>query len=423
MTTAESSPPPKLLLVTTQHWPFPARLAIAFASLGWCVEAVCPRGHVLASTRAVHRVHAYSLLDPLRSLATALQASSPDFVMPCDDSAVVRLHRVARQWPKLRGLIDRALGNPDACLQATRRESLMAAARDEHLLTPESADIGSLEDLEAWQRRHGLPVVLKADGTFGGTGVAIIRRVEELAAAYQAVSVRPGPIRVLKRMLINQDHSLLDQLRDRQQSGLIAQQYIQGHPANRAVACWQGEVLAGSSIEALDTLSATGAAVLVRRIDHPDMELAARKLVKRLGLSGFCGFDFMIEAGSGKAYLIEVNPRATPVTALALGPERDLVAALSQKLLGRPVAARAELGERTPIAMFPGLWLKNPADPALNQAHHDVPWEEPALVQACIDFDYAGTPAWTRWLQRRRRGGAGLPTLRAPDGRIYRRSR
>ncbi|ROH91967.1 ATP-grasp domain-containing protein [Stagnimonas aquatica] len=419
MSPSEIPAPSRLLLVATQHWPFPARLAIAFAEAGWQVEAVGPRGHVLGSTSAVRRLHPYSLLDPLAALIAAIEQGAPDFIIPCDDSAVVRLHRVAQQRPALRPLIERSLGNPDACLEATRREALMAAARAEQVRIPETAEIRSLADLQAWQRQQGWPLVLKADGTFGGTGVAIIREAQELEPAYRAVSAKPSALRILKRLLVNHDHFLLDQLRDRQSQGLIAQQYIAGRPANRAVACWQGEVLAGSSVEALATLSATGAATLIQPIEHPEMEQAARRLVRRLGLSGLCGFDFMLEAASGRAYLIEVNPRATPVTALALGPGRDLVAALSRQWLGQAVADRPALTNRGQIAMFPGTWLKNPEDPALETAHHDVPWEQPALVQACIDFDYAGTPFWRRWARRHSPMAASLT---APDGRIYRRS-
>jgi formate-dependent phosphoribosylglycinamide formyltransferase (GAR transformylase) len=423
MSTNEVAAPPRLLLVATQHWPFSARLANAFAAVGWQVEAVAPRGHVLGTSAAVRRLHPYSLLNPLAALIAAIEQGAPDYVIPCDDSAVVRLHRVAQQRPALRALIAHSLGNPEACLEATRREALMAAARAEQVRIPETAEIHSLADLQAWQRQQqGWPLVLKADGTFGGTGVAIIRDAQELEPAYRTVAARPSALRILKRLLVNHDHFLLDQLRDRQSQGLIAQQYIAGHPANRAVACWQGEVLAGGSVEALATLNATGAATLIQPIEHAEMEQAARRLVRRLGLSGLCGFDFMLEADSGRAYLIEVNPRATPASALALGPGQDLVAALSRQLLGRAIADRPALTTRGQIAMFPGTWLKNPDDPALATAHHDVPWEQPALVQACIDFDYAGTPFWQRWTQRRRQGDS-LPQLRAPDGRGYRRSR
>lgn len=422
MSTSEAPAASRLLLVATQHWPFSARLANAFAAAGWQVDAVGPRGHVLGHSGTVRRLHPYSLLDPLAALIVAIEQGAPDFIIPCDDSAVVRLHRLAQQRPALRALIERSLGNPEACLAATRREALMAAAQAEQVRIPETAEIRGLAELQAWQQRQGWPLVLKADGTFGGTGVAIIRDAPELEPAYRAVSARPSALRILKRLLVNQDHFLLDQLRDRQSQGLIAQQYVAGHPANRAVACWRGEVLAGVSVEALATLNATGAATLIRPIEHPEMEEAALRLVRRLGLSGLCGFDFMLEADSGQAYLIEVNPRATPASALALGAGRDLVAALSRTLLGREIPDRPALVASGQIAMFPGTWLKNPDDPALATAHHDVPWEQPALVQACIDFDYAGTPFWRRWA-RHRQPADQRPELRAPDGRVYRRSR
>jgi predicted ATP-grasp superfamily ATP-dependent carboligase len=50
---------------------------------------------------------------------------------------------------------------------------------------------------------------------------------------------------------------------------------------------------------------------VVRVIDHPGMANAARQVVKRFGLSGFCGMDFLI-AADGEAYMVELNPRVTP---------------------------------------------------------------------------------------------------------------
>src|SRR5262249_9006809 len=50
---------------------------------------------------------------------------------------------------------------------------------------------------------------------------------------------------------------------------------------------------------------------VVRIIDHPGMAEAARRLVGRFGLSGFCGFDFILTE-TGEAQLLELNPRATP---------------------------------------------------------------------------------------------------------------
>ena len=60
-----------------------------------------------------------------------------------------------------------------------------------------------------------------------------------------------------------------------------------------------------------------------------------------MGLSGLCGFDFMQEANTGKAYLIEINPRATQVGHLTLGGGRDLPAALYGAVTGQPIRRSA----------------------------------------------------------------------------------
>ena len=81
---------------------------------------------------------------------------------------------------------------------------------------------------------------------------------------------------------------------------MTLQDHIDGHPANRAVACWRGEVLAGTSVLALRTQQATGPATVVRVIDNAEMDEAVKRLVQRLGLSGLWGVDFVIEAATGK---------------------------------------------------------------------------------------------------------------------------
>ena len=67
---------------------------------------------------------------------------------------------------------------------------------------------------------------------------------------------------------------------------------------------------------------------------------SAQRMVHALGLSGLCGLDFVIENSSGDAYLIEINPRATPVCHLALGAGHDLPAALLARLRDLPLQAR-----------------------------------------------------------------------------------
>ncbi|MGA9445841.1 MAG: hypothetical protein WBV26_05320, partial [Candidatus Sulfotelmatobacter sp.] len=60
---------PKVLLATTCRWFPTARLAMALANAGCAVEAVCPSGHPLSRTGAVHQTYAYNGLLPLTSFA------------------------------------------------------------------------------------------------------------------------------------------------------------------------------------------------------------------------------------------------------------------------------------------------------------------------------------------------------------------
>ena len=75
-------------------------------------------------------------------------------------------------------------------------------------------------------------------------------------------------------------------------------------------------------------MGSSGHATVVRLIDNAEMSAAAEKIARRLNFSGMHGFDFMLEAHTGNAYLIEINPRSTQVGHLTLGLGRDIPAAL-----------------------------------------------------------------------------------------------
>jgi len=114
------------------------------------------------------------------------------------------------------------------------------------------------------------------------------------------------------------------------------------------------------------------------------MFAAIKKIAKRLNLSGLHGFDFLIESETGSAVLIEINPRATQVGHLSLGPGRDLPAALVAAITGETIREAPPLTDNDTIALFPQEWKRNPESSFLRAGYHDVPWEEPDLVRACV---------------------------------------
>ena len=99
--------------------------------------------------------------------------------------------------------------------------------------------------------------------------------------------------------------------------------------------CHEGEVVAFVCLEVVRTWYMRGSSTVVRLVEDEAMETAMRRVAGFLRVSGFCGFDFVVEGTSGTPLLIEMNPRPTQLAHLALGPGRDLVAAYVREILGR----------------------------------------------------------------------------------------
>ncbi len=136
----------------------------------------------------------------------------------------------------------------------------------------------------------------------------------------------------------------------------MVQEYIRGNPANRAVACYKGEVIAGLSVTAHETHGLTGRAKIVEIIDNPEMEAVVRRLVKKMKLSGFVGVDFVIERDTGNAYALEMNARTTPTVNLGVRGEPTLAASLASAFTGaqpKMTANKLKIGDRVRLGVIP----------------------------------------------------------------------
>jgi predicted ATP-grasp superfamily ATP-dependent carboligase len=254
---------------------------------------------------------------------------------------------------------------------------------------PRTVEIADATVLSRELAAANFPIVLKLDGTSGGAGVRIARTSQDAWTAY------------LELNAIRRKALLLDRLRSgsfrrgdesaARKPRVTIQQYIKGQPASRAVLCWHGAVIAGMSVEAAEVSREAGPATVVRMIDHPEIEAAACGLAARLGLSGFCGYDFVIDP-NGRAFLLEVNPRVTPTC--HLNWRVDLLGMLFSRVTGLSGQARQCYRPDETIALFPHEWLRNTASPHLASGLHDIPWHEPAFVRACLRMRRAGESPW-----------------------------
>ena len=360
-----------ILLATTVDWPSAAYLAAAFASLGCWVEAVYPRGHALGLSRYLGAAHAYRPLNPRASLAAAIAAAEPDLIVPCDDRAVT--HLLSLQTPQNSALLVRSMGRLDSYPLMMERSRAMAIAEEEGIAMPLSFAVTDEDEFQRALEQVGFPAVLKANGSWGGDGVAVVRTREEAERAFRKLGYAPSRLRSVARAILRKDAHFLHEALVPKKPALQLQRFIAGKPATTAFACRDGEVLAAIHMDVVETLKATGPASLIKRVDCAQMDEAARRLARRFGLSGLHGLDFVRDE-AGIPHLIEINPRATQICHLALGAGRDLVAAL----LGLP--ARPPATARSLIALFPQAW--GAGFPVPSEAYLDVPGDDPAVLAA-----------------------------------------
>jgi hypothetical protein len=336
-------------------------------------------------------LYRYRGLAPLASFRHAIASSRPDIIISCDDLTRTHLHQIYEMLARgdsnndtLRNLLEKSLGDPAGFPIIDARSRLIALAGDLSVHAPQTAVVSSVAQLRDWIATLGAPLVLKTDGTSGGLGVRIAKSEPEALRAFELLNSPPQLLRTVKRAVIDQDRTLIFPWLQRKRPVINVQRYLPYADATIAVACWQGKVLASISVEVLRTWKTKGPASLMRIIDNSDMVHAAQKLVSHLHLSGLCGFDFVLDQETGNAHLIEMNPRATQTCHLALGNGRNLTAALSAAIAGEPCPDLPSVTSNDVIALFPLEWQNDPRSPYLRSAYHDVPWEEPRLVQACV---------------------------------------
>jgi len=378
---------PRVLLTDTNRWAGPARIAIGLTKAGCRVSAICPpRGHPLMSTRVVKETFRYSSLRPLESLVVAIQATRPQIIIPCDDRGVQHLHELYAQarslgasGTELVNLLEYSLGSPESYPIVSARCDLLTIASEEGIRIPDTKPLKTAGDLKPWQTGHGFPWVLKGDGTFGGRGVRIAHTPEEAEKFFTQITKMFGATRAIKRAIVNRDPFWLRPWWHNHKPAIIVQSHIKGRPANCGVVCWKGKVLAGIGVEVVSSEGLTGPANIVRVVDNPEMMRAADRIAFRLGLSGFFGLDFILEERSGAAYLIEMNPRCTPLSHLQLGKERDMIEALGAQLSGRPLQETPAVTQNDMIAYFPQAWQSK--SEYIPTSFQDIPQGEPDLVQ------------------------------------------
>jgi thioesterase domain-containing protein len=390
---------PKVLITTTCRWHSTARLALALTEAGFKVDARCPSGHPMGELDFVGKIFSFNPLSPIWSLARVVAVAEPQLIVPGDDLARLHLQQLysaalllGNDSEALRDLICRSLGRPEYFGVVQSRAGSLDLARAAQIRIPETKEITNQSELDVWLEAHDCPVVVKTDFSFGGRGVIIAQSQSKAAQAFSALAAPPSLTHVVKRAILDRDLKLLLPFFRRTRHRVSIQAFVEGTDANVAVACWRGEVLGQVCVEVLRAAWPMGPATVVRYIDHAEIDDAVRRIVSQMGMSGFCGFDFMLRGSDRAAHLIEVNPRATQTAHLPTNDGRSLMAAIYARSLGLPQPAPGPAPPHESVALFPGEFCRDRRSPFLVAGCHDVPWQSARLVELGLKEPHL--PAW-----------------------------
>jgi hypothetical protein len=272
--------PPRVLIVTTINWAATAQLGLALTSKHFQVATVAPGDHGIRKVGAIN-VHyrSISYSAKLSFIEWAIEQWQPDIVIPCDDIATCRLHALHSRAVRgdgydpdtIKATIESSLGDPTSYSIAEKKSDFMAFAKAEDLLIPDTVVIEDAKDLAERLDASSFPLVLKLDSTSSGLGVRIVNNEAEAKSAYQQLVGMFGWRRASKRALKELSFGPFVHRWKEPIPRITLQRFIVGVPASRAVLCWNGEVIAGISVEAVKTIHATGPATVVRILDNAEM--------------------------------------------------------------------------------------------------------------------------------------------------------
>lgn len=363
----------------------PARLPRALAKAGFRVHALCRPDDPLAATRFLERVFPLATVTALhrfeQSLASVMDACRPDLVVASDERAVAclqalvrRAERGACRWlgPRhIRTLIG-SLGRSDRFDAMLMKSETQALARRLGIATPDGTTVDTVEAALAVADRLGWPVYLKQSFGWAGLGVVACGDAATLAAAMaHVVKRRPSTARRLVRRLLDRDWYPLA-------TAVDVQAAVDGVPAMVAAVAVAGRMLAAFSGAVVRSRSPNGPSSVVEINSHPAMEAMAQRMIAAMGITGFVGFDFIVEHATGRPILLECNPRPIQISHLGDRIGVDLAEALAGALAGRPT--RDVHAEQTmDVALFP-----HGRGHASNGVVLDVPSDDARLIGALL---------------------------------------
>jgi hypothetical protein len=288
--------------------------------------------------------------------------------------------------------IELSLGDRQGFVKSQSKNEVLSLAAALGINCPQTLVLADHLEFAKKEAELVFPAIVKTDDGWGGLGVRLVEDRIALKAAIAELSLPhnwPGKI---KRALWQFLPARLIHWLFGWPKNLSIQQRIVGFPCNRAVVCWKGKILAGITVDALATAHEFGPATVVKIANRPDVTEVAEKIVAKLGLSGFLGFDFVVDC-TNTAWFLEMNARATP-TCHICAEHQDLATSLFLETTGgKPKDIRRNI-QQNAFTLFPYCTpLAKRTIPDL-PSEQGAPIDEPEFVAACRANEEAKMPNW-----------------------------
>lgn len=375
-----------------------ARFPKTLCEAGFKVGLLCAPESFISKTRYVEqkrflRKHkpSIALFSSLaKDLSNTIQELEPSLIIPGDERAVYCLHKIVRSTGTGRlkfisdrtlEVIKRSLCHPNFYEATNNKNVTQETAKRLGIRVPRQFAVCSRETAIDAARQLSYPLVLKKGIGEAGLGVRVCQTEEQLLDCLnlslfrQASSYKRAIRKVLGREISWVPNN----------EALALQQYISGTPAIHCIAALNGKVLGGyTAIKECIHPHPTGQATRIRFIDQPEVADAVARFIAHTEYNGFGDFEFLIEDKTGLPYFLECNPRPSTMFHLGKTIGVDLGQAMFAALSYQSYAPSASIDDQQVIVLFPQEWRRDPQSSYLFSGLHDVPWDDPLLLEAYL---------------------------------------
>ena len=210
--------------------------------------------------------------------------------------------------------------------------------------------------------RIGYPVVVKSESGYAGCNVRVVKNPADLESAWKELGA---------------------------DGKLLVQSFIDGEIGSSAVLMEHGKLRAWASfVHPLRWPNPTSPSVNVKFLNPPEMEGILKAIGERTGFDGICGVDWMLDKETGKAVVLEFNPRPTATHVMGSRVGASFHFAMRVMNEGHEVYLRpCDPVTPKPVALFPqavycAISARRPS--LLFAALRSAPWRDPGVLMAII---------------------------------------